>query len=139
MRVVPRSRKLVLPLLAALIVLVGASAWWYRTRPAQRVRDARAAVRRGDWEAAQPPLDARGAGGEQESYLLQAELLYRAGRPAEAVRELNRIRGEGPVRVRAAALGGWCFLNVDNYWEAMRHFQYALEQDPDNLAAHRGM
>jgi len=128
-------------LFAALLVAGGGGAWWYRTsRPAYRVEAAQDALRRGDWDEAQRLLELVAAAGHRdEACLLRGDLCYRTGRPIEAIRELNTIQSQGPVRVRAASLGGWCYLALWNYWEASRHFRYALDQDGDNLSAHRGL
>src|SRR5438067_6546697 len=141
MRSARLSPTLALTLGAALLAAAGAGAWWYRTsRPAYRTAAAQDALRRGDWDEVYRHAEALAAAGYgDEAHLLRGELRYRTGRPVEAIQELNKIGAQGPVRVQAAALGGWCFLGLHNSWEAARHFRYALDQDADNLSARRGL
>jgi tetratricopeptide (TPR) repeat protein len=123
--------------LTAVLVAAG-GVWWYHTsRPAYRLHQGQEALRRGDRAEALRQLDLLGSG--DEACLLHGEICYRAGQFPEAVQAMGKMRAEGPLRVRAAALAGWCFLEMQDPWEAARHFHYALDQDPDNLTAHRGL
>lgn len=136
-----RSRSLTLSLLAALLLGGTLGGWWYRTtRPGYRMQRGREAVRQKDWERARSLVDWLEASGEADlARLLDGESLLAQGRPGDALRELNRIRDEGALRLRGAALSGRCLLELQELREAHRVFSWVLEQDPDNVDAQRGM
>jgi tetratricopeptide (TPR) repeat protein len=129
-------------LLLLLLAGVGsASAWWYRiTRPEYRFHCGREAIRKGDWQTAEAwatRLEASGAA--NLAHLLRGEALLTQEEPAAALRELNKVRDEGDLRRKAACLSGRCLLALGLRREAHRAFSFVLEQDNDDVDAHRGM
>src|SRR5262249_48207264 len=108
--------------------------------PEYRFQRGREAVQRGDWDEAETfaaRLDASGAA--NLAHLLRGESLLTQDRPTEALRELNKVRDEGEVRRKAACLSGRCLLALGQRREAHRAFSFVLEQDYDDVDAHRGM
>jgi tetratricopeptide (TPR) repeat protein len=143
-----------------LLVLLGIGnfvVWRYRvTRPDYQLQRGQTAIRLHDWdtvaEIAQRLFD---AGHRNHAAVLRAEGLLVLGRqstdPAKkrtqaqlALNELNKMNLEGfalndPLRVQAASLSGQCFLELGNLAEAHRVFTFVLDQQPEQIDAHRGL
>lgn len=136
-----RTRRFVI--LAGLVfLLVGTAAgWWYRTtRPDYLFARGREALQREDWDRVDTCADRLEASGQTDRALfLRGSRLVRQGRQAEALRLLNRIRDKGDLRVEAASVSGRCLLELKALPEASRIFLWVLEQDEDNVDAHRGL
>lgn len=126
-------------------VLVGAAVsigyWWYRTtRPEYRFERGEEAIAANDWKTAAQMADRLQASGHvDQARLLRAELLYARKQPESAIEELNQIRDEGAIRLRAAALCGRCLLDLGANQEAERAFLFVISEDRDNIDAHRGL
>jgi tetratricopeptide (TPR) repeat protein len=140
---------------AVLGLAVGAGAWWrHTTSPDNRLRRGQEALRRGDRaEAERLALLLRAAGQEDHAHLLQGEIIFQDARPdidagqaqnaapllRRAVGELNKVRAQGELRLRAASLSAQCLLHLGQYRQAERAFRFVLDQRPDDINAHRGL
>lgn len=71
--------------------------------------------------------------------MLRGELFFARKQPDLALTEFNQIRDQGSLRLRAAVLTGRCLLDLGANNEAEQVFFFVLNQDPDNLDAHRGL
>jgi tetratricopeptide (TPR) repeat protein len=129
--------------LAALLILAGGAAWRYRvTRPDYQLRQAQAALARGNRDEAERVMLRLEEGGHKEqAYLLHAELLFRARQYKQALDELAKVGEDSELglRVQAAAVAGWCWLALGNFEEAARELSFVLSHEPDNLRAHQGL
>jgi tetratricopeptide (TPR) repeat protein len=129
--------------LAALFVLAGGAAWWYRvTRPDYLLRQGQAALARGDrYRAEEIMLRLEEAGHKEQAYLLHADLLTRSRQYRQALDELVKIGEDSDLglRVQAAALAGWCWLSLGNFDDAASDLSFVLDHEPDNLRAHQGL
>lgn len=135
-----RMRTLWLSLAVACLAATGGGGWYYVTRPEYRWQRGQQALRENDWVAVEEYARKLEASGEPDrARLLRAEAFYRQRRYADAVAELNQIRDEGDLRVRAASLQGQCLLRLNLLREAHRVFQFVVDQQPDNPDAHRGL
>jgi tetratricopeptide (TPR) repeat protein len=155
---VTATRRLVAVICAiGLLAGVGGGAylvWEPGTRPETRLRLGQQALRAGDQATAEHYLWLlEAAGARDAAHLLRAELFFRQAKPLldagkrdvtlpalqRCQEELNRIRDRGPLRREAAALSGQCLLYLDEPAQAERAFTFVLQEDPDNLDAHRGL
>lgn len=136
-----RARRWLLALLVLILVGGGALAWWYHhSRPDYRFGRGRDAVRRGDWDEADLQAERLDAAGQSDrARLLRGESLLEQRRPVEALAELNRVSSDGPWRQSALLLSGRCLLAMQEWGEATRLFSYVLDEDADNVDAHRGL
>ena len=128
-------------LAAALVAATAGGAWWYRSaRPDDRWRRGQDALRAEDWSGVEDAARRlEDAGDADRACLLRGEALYRRGRYADAVAELNAVRDEGDLRVRAAVVQGLCFVRLRRLPEAYRVLTFAIDQRPDDPDAHRGL
>jgi tetratricopeptide (TPR) repeat protein len=127
-------------LAVACLAAAGGGWWYYVTRPEYRWQRGQQALRENDWLAAEEFARKLEASGEPDrARLLRGEALFRQRRYADAVTELNQVRDEGDLRLRAATLQGQCFLRLNFLREAHRAFQFVVDQQPDNPDAHRGL
>jgi tetratricopeptide (TPR) repeat protein len=136
-----RIRLLLLPVVLLGLTGVALAGWWYyTTRPEYVFRRGREAVRREDWQRLDACVERLEAAGEADraAFLRGTALVERRRFPA-ALAFLNRVRGESSLRVEAATLSGRCLLELGELREAYRVFSWVLEQDPDEVEAHRGM
>ncbi len=139
-----KLRRLLVWLLGLTVVcgLVGAWAarWYYTTQPDYRLRCGQEALSRGDAEAAErQALQLETAGHADYAHLLRAEVLFCARRYAQTLQELNQIRDQGELRLKAIALSGQCLLYLREAREAERVFHFVLSECPDHIDAHRGL
>src|SRR5262245_15916154 len=106
----------VLCLAAALALACGGATRWYRaSQPDHRLRLGQEALERDDSDAAWRVVAALERGGHKDhAYLLRAEILYRESRYLQALNTLNQIQDQGALRLQAATLAGWCFLQARN-------------------------
>jgi tetratricopeptide (TPR) repeat protein len=144
------SRQLQVWGLSSVCLLAAAAAgmwYWQCSQPEYRLRRAQAAMRAGDYAAAEASAAALEADGcRDESLLLRAEsLLLRAEAQnhseelAVALTLLNRVPAESDRAIEAATLSGRCLLRVGNLVDAERTFAYVLSLDAECVAAHRGL
>lgn len=151
-------RKL-LPFLAGLAgVLVAASlaVWWYHTtRPDYRLARGQELIRRGKSSQARQIANQLTTDGHTDhGHLLRGQVLLAQAAAAsdpdrlraeerlryqQALLEFNQVRGEGEIRLQAAALSGQCLLSLKQLAEAERVLSYVLSQRPDHVDAHRGL
>jgi Flp pilus assembly protein TadD len=130
---------------AALVFLVALAligwGWWHRTtRPEYRMERARAAMCEQDWERAAVIADELEAAGHADrAHLLRGESLFHRGRHAAALAHFNRIQDQGAIRLAAVALSARCLLQLGETREAYRAFRFVLDQEADNVDAHRGL
>jgi tetratricopeptide (TPR) repeat protein len=135
-----RMRTVWLCLAVACLAAAGGSRWYYVTRPAYRWQRGQEALRQNDWSGVEEVARQLEASGEADrARLLRGEANYRHGRYADAVAELNQVRDEGDLRLRAVMLQGKCFLRLNLLREANRCFGFVVDQQPDNADAHRGL
>src|SRR5262249_28469453 len=141
MKSFPRRLLILVCLIIAIALAWGGGTWWYRsTQPDNRLRLGQEALSRGDLDEAQRlVLVLKRAGHKDYANLLHAEILYSQGQSLQALNALDRIQDEGALRLQAATLGGWCFLQERNLHEAARHFHFVLDHWPEHLSAHRGL
>jgi tetratricopeptide (TPR) repeat protein len=127
--------------LAVACLATAGGGWWYHvTRPAYRWQRGQEALRDEDWhrvEAIARKLE--GSGEADRARLLRGEALYRQRRYADAVAELNQVRDEGDLRLRAAMIQGKCFLRLNLLRQGHLVFSFVVDQQPDNADAHRGL
>jgi tetratricopeptide (TPR) repeat protein len=123
------------------LLAVALCGWRYRvTRADYRLGRGQEAVREGDWkEAEQLAHRLEATGHPDHAHLLRGELHFARKQPELALAEMNQIRDEGSIRLRAAVLTGRCLLDLGANNEAERVFFFVINQDPDNLDAHRGL
>jgi tetratricopeptide (TPR) repeat protein len=139
LRLAGRRRRI--SLLILLVCAVVAGGWRYRiTRPDYRLARGQQAIRDHDAEAVRAYANRlESAGYPDHAHLLRGEALLEFGAPAEALVQFNKIRDEGAIRLRAAALSGRCLLQLGELKEAQRVFDYVASEEPNNLDAHRGL
>lgn len=132
-------RRVAVPALLILLILAGA--WRYRvTRPDYRYARGRAAVEAGEWAAAERyAARLERAGRADHAHLLRAESLFGRRDWEGALAECNRIRDEAALRLKAATLSGRCLLELGAMAEAERVFLFVINQQPDDVDAHRGL
>jgi tetratricopeptide (TPR) repeat protein len=132
--------------LAGLVVAVGVlgaaggATWWWRhtTTPEYRLRQGRDALRRGDRDAAERVIQLLIADGQANcAYLLRGEAFFQQKQYDKAIAELSRLRGEGELRVDAAATLGQCLLYQNQPEQAEHVFVYLVHRRPDDADAHR--
>jgi tetratricopeptide (TPR) repeat protein len=127
----------------ALVAGIGAGvAWRYHiTRPEQRLRQGREALRRHDWAAAWEQADCLETSGYPDhAHLLRGQIHLRRGDLTEAILEYNAIRHDQPeVLAEASLVYGLGFLSVGKLVEAERLLRYVLDVRPDDVEAHRGL
>jgi tetratricopeptide (TPR) repeat protein len=128
-------------LLILILASLGAAGWRYRiTRPEYRLARGQEAVRAGNAEAVRDYADRlEDAGYPDHAHLLRGEGLLAFGSPALALAQFNKIRSEGPIRLRAAALSGRCLLELGELQEAHRVFSFVVAEEPDHIDGHRGL
>lgn len=98
------------------------------------------AVQAENWESANAYADRLEKTGNADlASLLRAEVYYARKRPDQALAECNKIKDQGPIRVRGAALAGKCLLELGALAEADRVFSFVLSEDPNHVDAHRGL
>jgi tetratricopeptide (TPR) repeat protein len=137
-----RWRRFLIGLTVAAGVLgaAGGGTWWYRhtTSPAYRLREGREALRRGDRDAAERVIQLLTADGQADyAHLLRGEAWFHQKQYDKAIAELARLRGEGELRVEAAATLGQCLLYQNQNGQAERVFVYLVQHRPDDADAHR--
>ncbi|MCI0700150.1 MAG: tetratricopeptide repeat protein [Planctomycetia bacterium] len=132
-------RRIVLLLL--ILGLLGAGAWRYRiTRPEYRLARGQEAIRAKNTEQVRKYADKlEDSGYPDHAHLLRGEALLAFGSPGHALAQFNKIKSEGPIRLRAAALSGRCLLELGNLKEAHRVFVFVVSEQPDNVDGHRGL
>ena len=138
------SRKWALRASLAIVVAVlvtGSGWWWYHTsRPEYRLQRGREAILREDWGTVYAIVDKLEAAGESDrALLLNGEALVHQGQFAAALRTLNHIEDQGAIRFQSAVLSGRCLLEMQRFREAYGVYHWVLEQEPDNIDAHRGL
>lgn len=124
-----------------LVIAITVGAWRYRiTRPDYRLARGQEAVANRQWKSAEHLADRLQATGHfDHEHLLRAELCFARKQYELALKECNQIRGEGAIRLRAAALSGRCLLELGAPIEAERVFLFVLSEDRDSTDAHRGL
>jgi tetratricopeptide (TPR) repeat protein len=134
-----QKRILIIGLLLVGGAIVGQ--WRYRvTRPDYRLARGQQAVQEFDWQTAEHLANRLEATGHPDhAHLLRGELLYVRKQPDRALAELNQIKDQGAIRLRAAAITGRCLLDLGAQAEAERVFMFVIDQDPNNTDAHRGL
>lgn len=137
------NRRRLMLLLGGLVLLtvVGGAFWWYQvSQPGYRLQRGQEAVRQRDWVRAEAyARKLENAGHRNEASLLWGELFVAQQQWRQALDQFNLIKDKGAIRVRAAALSGQCLLNLGNRREALHCFLFALEQQPNEIDAHRGL
>ncbi len=135
-----RVRRRVTLLVLVLGALAG-GAWRYRvTRTEYRFARGEDALRAGDTEGVRAYADRlEAAGAPDHAHLLRGEALLTFGAPDRALAQLNQVRAEGPLRVRAAALSGRCLLALGDLKEAHRVFRFVVAEQADHLDGLRGL
>lgn len=132
-----------LALALALLVLAAAvvGGWHYRaSRPAYVFQRGREALERHDWdqvEASAARLDSAGETGR--AAYLRASALAARGHFVEALQALSNSSDDGKLPADASALAGRCLVELKELRLAYQQFSRALEQDPDQVDAHRGL
>ena len=126
----------------SIVLLIGISLAVYRymvTRPEYRFAIAKQSIASRDWESAEW-LAARleGAGREDLSILLRAEVRIQRADPNGALELLNRFPTEGERRADAAAMVGRCLMGLNRPQQAFSAFRLALELEPNHIEARRG-
>jgi len=128
-------------LVAAL--LLGAGIWWFYERQVSADRllaTGRSALARGDWDKVREVAEQlERAGYQQHSRLLRAEWLWNRGEVASALALAEGVQAEGRLRIEAAVIVGKCLLTLENRQEAFRVFRWVVEQDAEQVDAHRGL
>jgi tetratricopeptide (TPR) repeat protein len=121
--------------------MFGVGVWRHQvTRPDYRLAQGEEAIRAKDWERVTSLLEKLESSGHQNhAHLLRGTALHARQHPDLALAELNKIRDEGAIHLRAAALSGRCLLELGNLPEAHRVFSYVLAQQPDHIDSHRGL
>jgi tetratricopeptide (TPR) repeat protein len=128
--------------LAAVIVLGAVAGWRYRvTRPEYRFDRGLQAVADRDWTIAERAADRLKASGQLDrSHVLRAEILYSQKAPEGALAECNQVRPDGgALHLRAATLSGKCLLDLGEPMAAAHAFAFVIDEQPDNVDAHRGL
>src|SRR5262249_47071254 len=93
-----------------------------------------------DYEAAERfALRLEASGNRDQALLLRGTALLREERFVQALDQLNQVRDQGELRVRAAALSGQCLLNLGETHQAERSFLFVLGQQSAHIDAHRGL
>lgn len=133
-----RGRLVVVLVIASGVAVAG---WRQRvTRPEYRVARGHEAIANRDWDRADYYASRLEASGHPDrARLLRGESLLARRRPDLALAEFNRIRGEGEVRLQAAALSGKCLLDLGDLREAHRVLSFVASERPDHVDAHRGL
>ena len=136
------------------LLLVAASLWWWfhPKPPEQILRLGKEALGRNDLDDAEYQVGRlEEAGAFDAAHLLSALILLSQARSQpsssqqsralcqQALARLNRIQDQGEIRREAISLCGQCYLQLGNWNEAERAFQFLLQQHPDDLDAHRGL
>jgi tetratricopeptide (TPR) repeat protein len=151
--------------LGAAWLAAGAGAFWFhQTNPAQLLRRGRAALERGDTQAAErlaARLEERGS--RLHSQLLQGEIGVWEGRsllesaaaeglPASersrlqaqardtfrrALKELTRILDDGPAGARGTVLAAECLIHLEERGLAANALRQVVHRHPDEKEAHR--
>jgi tetratricopeptide (TPR) repeat protein len=128
--------------LIATLLIIG-SIWWFRERHVSADRllaTGRMALVRGEWDKVREVAERLERGGyEPHSRLLRAEWLWSRGEVASALALAEGVQAEGRLRVDAAVIVGKCLLALENRREAFRVFSWVVEQDADQVDAHRGL
>jgi len=134
-----RRRRATLTLLV--LGVIAAAGWQYRiSRPAYRLSRGHEAVRARDWDAvAEYARRLESAGRADEAHLLRGEALQAQKRPDLALRELNQIQSDGPLRVQTAAISGRCLLDLGELREAHLSLSFVIAEQPDHVDAYRGL
>lgn len=137
--------------LAGLLLMVGAWARHEAARPDRQMARARQALAEERYERAEDVAAMLERAGEGDrARLIRAESLRRLaqgqrdsprGRQllGQALEQLDGIRDTGPLRWQAAVQVGLCLVDLRQLGEAARTFSYVLEQDPEQVDAHRGL
>jgi tetratricopeptide (TPR) repeat protein len=128
-------------LLILVLGVLGAAGWRYRvTRPDYRLARGQDAIRAGDAQTVRDYAERlEAAGYPDHAHLLRGEALHAFGAPDLALAQFNKIRSEGPIRLRAAVLSGRCLLELGELKEAHRAFEFVVAEQPDNVDGHRGL
>lgn len=124
-----------------LLALVVGAGWRYRvSRTEYRFARGQEAIRAGDAETVRLYADRLAAAGASDhAFLLRGEALLQFGSHARALGQLSQVRQDGPLGLRAATLAGRCHLALGEVREAHRLFSHVVEQQPDDVDAHRGL
>jgi tetratricopeptide (TPR) repeat protein len=132
----------------------GDAGWYVHFGLDYRLSCGQAQARRGRFDRAeQIALSLDAAGAQDYAALLRGELYFREGKfhadaqdldtakplLANAVQELNKVRGKGALRRQAAVLLGQCCVYLKDSAAAINALLFVLSEDPDNLEAHRGL
>lgn len=136
-----RARRNWVTLPALAVAILSVCVWRYMaTTPAFRLARGEEAIQSGDWEASEEYATKLEASGfPDHAHFLRGKKLHTQHRPAPALAEFNRIRGDGPIRLRSAVLSGLCLIELRNLPEAVRVLAYVIGEQPDNVEAHRGL
>ena len=118
--------------------------WWVAVPgdpPGDRFDRGLQAIAARDWKAAEEVAARLSASGHPDhAHILRAESLYARKDPAAALAECNQIRPTGgALHFRAATLSGKCLLELREPGEARRVFAFVVQEQPDNVDAHRGL
>jgi predicted Zn-dependent protease len=156
---ITRSRLLWCGLLTAAIAAT-LGYWLVPAHPDRLLRQARAALDRGDAPAAGRILDRLDQRGHaQHARLLRGEIWLRLGRPQppgdtnspapsprdagsptafrSALRELSQVADDGPLGADAAVLAAECFVRLDDRFFASEGLHAVVRRFPDHKEAHR--
>ncbi|MBA2227920.1 MAG: tetratricopeptide repeat protein [Gemmataceae bacterium] len=138
-----RWQRLAWRLGAIAFLLILATVWYFRVYHVSADRllaTGRSALMRGEWDKVQEVAERlERAGYGDHSRLLRAEWLWSRGEAAGALALAEGVRAEGRLRVEAALIAGKCLLALDNRREAYRVLSWVLDQDDDQVDAHRGL
>lgn len=118
------------------IALVACQAWYLQ--PGRRMSRALVTAKTGDLDEAQYELlELAGASYEAHSGLLAGKLQIAKGRPTKALDELALAVDQPETNLPALVLAGDALRQLERFIEAVRVWSLAIQEDPDNVEAHR--
>jgi Flp pilus assembly protein TadD len=121
------------------VTLVAAGGWYYySTRPAERFRRGRIALRQGDLVRAETYAELLKNSGDTDWYrLLMGEMALRRKSPASAIDYLTAIPPESPPGAEAAILLAQASVALRRPYEAMSALYFVLQKNSQHIEAHR--
>lgn len=125
-----------LVLLLSGMALVACQGWYLQ--PARRMGRALLAAQTGDLDDTEYELlELPGAAYEAHAGLLAAKLQIAKGQPNKAMNELALSLGQPETDLPALLLAGEAFVQMGRFIDAGKAWTLVVEQDPDNVEAHR--
>ncbi len=132
----------------------GDAGWYYHTDPDYRLRAGQDALRHDRLDRADEVAQAMEADGYKDhAALLRGQSLYAQGKALyelrafdraeplfmKAVVELNKIKDQDAIRRQAALTLGQACVFLGRPVDAEVSLRFVLQEDPDNVEAHRGL